>query len=63
MAQHYPEIIGVSLLLIFLATMTYHGIMIHKGLRGYRHHAREEHESEKMRRRIEDLMNEKIHDR
>jgi len=63
MAQHYPEIIGFSLLLIFLATMTYHGIMIHKGLRGYRHHAREEHESEQMRRRIEDLMNEKIHDR
>jgi len=41
--------------------MTYHGIMIHKGLRGYRNHAREEHESEQMRRRIEDLMNEKIH--
>jgi len=62
MAQHYPEIIGVLLLLIFLATMTYHGIMIHKGLRGYRHHAREEHELEKMRRRLEEMVGEKIND-
>ena len=62
MAQYYPEIIGVLLLLIFLATMTYHGIMIHKGLRGYRHHAREEQESENMRRRLEEMMSEKIND-
>jgi len=42
--------------------MTYHGIMIHRGLRGYRHHARETNESINMRRRIEELLQDKIYD-
>ena len=59
MAQHYPEIIGIVLLLIFAATMFYQGIMIMKGHRGYRHCEREQKKSEDIRRRIEELLKEK----
>jgi hypothetical protein len=62
MAQHYPEIIGIVFLLVFAATMFYQGTMIVRGHRGYRHSAREEHESLNMRRRIEELLKDKIHD-
>jgi len=62
MAQHYPEIIGIVLLLVFAGTMFYQGTMIMKGLRGYRHCARDQHESENMRRRLEEMMSEKIND-
>jgi len=57
MAQHYPEIIGIVLLLIFAATMFYQGTMIMKGHRGYRHCEREKQKMTDMRRRIEELMN------
>ena len=57
MAQHYPEIIGIVLLLIFAATMFYQGSMIMKGHRGYRHCEREKQKMTDMRRRIEELMN------
>jgi hypothetical protein len=59
MAQHYPEIIGIVLLLIFAATMFYQGTMIMKGHRGYRHCEREQKKSEDIRRRIEELLKEK----
>jgi len=62
MAQHYPEIIGIIFLLIFAATMFYQGTMIFRGHNGYKHHARDEHESENMRRRIEEMLKEKIND-
>ena len=58
MAQHYPEIIGIVLLLIFAATMFYQGTMIMKGHRGYRHCEREKQKMTDMRRRIEELMKE-----
>ena len=57
MAQYYPEIIGIVLLLIFAATMFYQGTMIMKGHRGYRHCEREKQKMTDMRRRIEELMN------
>jgi len=57
MAQHYPEIIGIVLLLIFAATMFYQGTMIFRGQRGYRHCEREKQKMNDMRRRIEELMN------
>ena len=59
MAQHYPEIISIVLLLIFAATMFYQGTMIMKGHRGYRHCEREQKKSEDIRRRIEELLKEK----
>jgi len=59
MAQHYPELIGIILLLLFSATMFYHGTMIMKGHRGYRHCEREQKESEDIRRRIEELLKDK----
>jgi len=62
MVKHYPEIIGIIFLLIFAATMCYHGTMISRGHNGYRHHARDEHESENMRRRLEEMLKEKIND-
>ena len=57
MAQHYPEIIGIVLLLVFAATMFYQGTMIMRGQRGYRHCERESKQMSDMRRRIEELMN------
>lgn len=59
MAEHYPEIIGIVLLLFFAATMFYQGTMIMKGHRGYRHCEREQKESEDMRRRVEELLKDK----
>ena len=59
MAQHYPEIIGIVLLLIFAATMFYQGTMILKGQHGYRHCERETKKTEDMRRRIEELLKDK----
>ena len=57
MAQHYPEIIGIVLLLIFAATMFYQGTMIMKGHRGYTHMDHEKQKMTNMRKRIEELMN------
>ena len=59
MAQHYPELIGVVLLLIFAATMFYQGTMIMRGHRGYKHCEREQKKSEETRRRIEELLKDK----
>ena len=59
MAQHYPEIIGIVLLLVFAATMFYQGTMIMRGHRGYRHCEREQKKSEETRRRIEELLKDK----
>ena len=59
MVKHYPEIIGIVLLLIFAATMFYQGTMIMKGHRGYRHCEREQKKSEDIRRRIEELLKDK----
>ena len=59
MAGHYPEIIGIVLLLIFAATMFYQGTMIIRGQRGYRHCERENKKMLDMRKRVEDLMREK----
>ena len=57
MAQHYPEIIGIVLLLIFAATMFYQGTMIMKGHRGYTHMDHEKQKMTNMRKRIEELIN------
>ena len=59
MVRHYPEIIGIVLLLIFAATMFYQGTMIMRGKCGYIHM---DHEKQKMldtRKRVEELMKEK----
>ena len=55
MAQHYPEIIGIVLLLIFAATMFYQGTMIMRGNRGYRHCEREKQKMVDVRKQIENL--------
>ena len=59
MAQHYPEVIGIVLLLVFAGTMFYQGTMIMKGHRGYRHCEREDQKMSDMRKRVEELMKEK----
>jgi len=59
MAQHYPEIISIVLLLVFAATMFYQGTMIMKGHRGYRHCERDQKKTEDMRRRVEELLKNK----
>lgn len=59
MDRHYPEIIGIVLLLVFAGTMFYQGTMIMRGHRGYRHCEREQKESEDMRRRVEELLKDK----
>ena len=50
------ELIGVILLLVFAATMFYHGTMILYQHRGYSQNDIKK-ESERMRRRIEELLN------
>ena len=59
MAKHYPELIGIVLLLIFAATMFYQGTMIIKGHRGYRHCEREKQKMDNARKQVEDLFKEK----
>ena len=59
MAQHYPEIIGIVLLLIFAFTMFYQGTMIMRGQRGYRHCERENKKSQDTRRQLEELLKDK----
>lgn len=59
MAQHYLELIGIILLLVFAGTMFYQGTMIIKGQRGYRHCEREQKNAEEMRRRVEQLLKNK----
>jgi hypothetical protein len=58
MAEHHIEVIGIALLLIFAATMFYHGTMILYQHRGYsQKNIREE--SARMRSRIEELLDDK----
>jgi ABC-type nickel/cobalt efflux system permease component RcnA len=59
MDEHYLEIIGIVLLLVFAFTMFYQGTMILRGHRGYRHCEREQKESENIRRRVEELLKNK----
>jgi len=59
MVKHYPELIGIVLLLVFAATMFYQGTMIMRGQRGYRHCEREQKKSEDTRRQIEELLKDK----
>ncbi len=56
MANHYPEIVGIVLLLVFAATMFYHGTMILHEQRGYSQN-NYKRDSANMRRRIEELLN------
>jgi len=59
MAEHYPELIGIALLLVFAATMFYQGTMIMKGHRGYRHCEREKQKMDNARKQVEDLFKNK----
>jgi len=59
MDEHYSELIGIFLLLVFAATMFYQGTMILRGQHGYRHCDRENKKTEDMRRRIEQLLKDK----
>jgi len=59
MAQHYAEIIGIILLLIFSATMFYQGTCILKGQRGYSLRNYLNQDSTNMRKRIEELLKDK----
>lgn len=55
MAQHHIEIIGIILLLVFAATMFYHGTMIMKQHNGYsQRYIRRD--LERMRTRIEEML-------
>lgn len=59
MAGHITEVVGIVFLLIFAATMFYHGTMILHGKGGYRNCHRDKRNSENMRRRIEALLKDK----
>jgi len=59
MAQHYSEIIGIVLLLIFAATMFYQGTCIMRNKRGYSIRDYMKQDSENMRRRIEEMLKDK----
>ena len=59
MVGHYPEIIGIVLLLIFAATMFYQGTMIVGDKRGYIHMDHERQKMSDMRKRVEEMMKEK----
>jgi hypothetical protein len=59
MAQHYPEIVLLVLLLVFAATMFYQGTCIIKGHRGYSLRDYLKQDSEIMRKRIEELLKDK----
>jgi hypothetical protein len=59
MAQHYPELIGIVLLLVFAATMFYQGTLIMTGKRGYRHSEREKEKMSNARKQVEDLFKDK----
>jgi len=59
MAQHYPEIIGIVLLLVFAATMFYQGTCIIRGQRGYSCRDYMKQESNSVRRRVEELLKDK----
>ena len=59
MDQHYPEIIGIVLLLVFSATMFYQGTCILRGQRGYSLRDYMKQDSTTMRKRIEELLKDK----
>ena len=59
MAQHYPEIIGIVLLLVFAATMFYQGTCIMRGQRGYSLRDYLNQDRTNMRKRIEELLKDK----
>lgn len=59
MVKHYPEIIGIVLLLIFATTMFYQGTCIMRGQRGYSLRDYLKQDSENMRKRIEELLKDK----
>ena len=59
MVRHYPEIIGIVLLLVFAATMFYQGTCILKGHRGYSIRDYLKQDSTNMRKRIEELLKDK----
>ena len=56
MAQHYPEIIGIVLLLVFAATMFYQGTCILRNQRGYSLRDYMKQDSTNMRKRIEEQL-------
>ena len=59
MVRHYPEIIGIILLLVFAGTMFYQGTCIMKGQRGYSLRDYMKQESSSMRKRLEELLKDK----
>lgn len=59
MAQHYLEVIGIILLLVFAATMFYQGTCIMRGQRGYSLRDYLKQDSDNMRKRIEELLKDK----
>ncbi len=59
MAQHYPEIISICLLLVFAATMFYQGTCIMKNKRGYSVRDYMKQDSTNMRKRIEEILKDK----
>jgi len=59
MAQHYPEITGIVLLLVFASTMFYQGTCILKGQRGYSLRDYLNQDKLNMRKRIEELLKDK----
>ena len=59
MAQHYPELIGIVLLLVFAVTMFYQGTLIMAGKRGYRHCEREKQKMDNARKQVENLFKDK----
>ena len=61
MAQHNIEVIGITLLLVFAATMFYQGTMILRGHRGYSNVHKDKWTAINTRRRLEKLLKDKTH--
>ena len=59
MDQHYTEIIGITFLLVFAATMFYQGTCILRGHRGYSLRDYLRQDSTNMRKRVEELLKDK----
>ena len=59
MVKNYVELIGISFLLVFAATMFYQGMCILRGQRGYSLRDYLKQDSINMRKRIEELLKDK----
>ena len=56
MAENHIELIATILLFLFGVTMLYQGHLIYHGKRGYLNLFRQQHEQDRVRKQVEDLV-------